>query len=164
MTDENVLPPFPVDDETLNMLSMALDPGPEADRTSVNEFLELMSQMGGSDTTAVAEVIHDDPRDEDPYESRGDQPNMGLEIHVMRDQQYHEHDVLRALIAEVRNLRDPAIATPREYAALRAMERLVHELAKLRTKLETGVMDLSPDEYGRVSKGLVLAIIRGEVD
>lgn len=93
----NTLPPFPLDDETLNMLSMALDPGPEATRTSVGEFLDLMSRMGGSDPEAVAEVIEE----ADPYDSG----RHGMDIVLMRDPIYHEHDVLRALIAEVRRLR-----------------------------------------------------------
>jgi len=96
------LPEFPTDEGTLDMLMLAIDGGEGSTRSSVSDFLDMMSAMGGSDTTAVAEVINDDPRDEDPYDSRGDQPNMGQEIHVMRDPIYHEHDVIRALIAALR--------------------------------------------------------------
>ena len=96
------LPEFPTDEGTLDMLMLAIDGGEGSTRSSVSDFLDMMSAMGGSDTTAVSEVIHDDPRDEDPYDSRGDQPNMGQEIHVMRDPIYHEHDVIRALIAALR--------------------------------------------------------------
>lgn len=79
------LPPFPVDESTLQLLDDALDPEPTGS-SSVSALLELLSQLGGSDTAAVtAEHEH------------------GVEL---RDQQYHEHDVIRALVAEVRRLRD----------------------------------------------------------
>lgn len=90
------LPPFPVDDGTLDLLSLALDPGEDAERTSVGDFLDFMSQMGGSDTTAVDRV------------ETGPHPFIegeSVEFHYMRDVAYHEHDVLRALIAEIRRLR-----------------------------------------------------------
>lgn len=84
------LPPFPVDDSTLDLLSTAVDPwgngDPEATTSSVWDLLKLMSEMAGSDTTAVEEVV-----------SEG--------VVVMRDPLYHEHDVIRALIGEVRRLR-----------------------------------------------------------
>lgn len=99
------LPEFPTDDGTLDLIMMALDPGPEATRTSLSDLLDLMSQLGGSDTTAIEEVLHLDPRDDDPYDSRGDQPDWGPEVHVMRDPVYHEHDVIRALIKELRETR-----------------------------------------------------------
>lgn len=89
------LPPFPVDDGTLDLLSIALDPGEESERSSVGDFLEFMSQMGGSDTTAVDSVEWGDPLGMDE----------SVEIHMMRDAAYHEHDIIRALVAEVRRLR-----------------------------------------------------------
>lgn len=53
------LPPFPVDDTTLDMLCAAMDPrgaGDEtAERSCMGEFLTLMSQLGGSNTDAVDE-------------------------------------------------------------------------------------------------------------
>lgn len=71
------LPPFPVDDQTLDLLEAAMNPrehgDPEAVSSSVWPLLEFMSQLGGSDTRA--------------------------------DPQYHDHDVITALIAEVRRLR-----------------------------------------------------------
>lgn len=84
------LPPFPVDDGTLDLLWTAMHPGPETERSSVSELLILLSELGGSDTRAV-----------DP---------AGLElwddyVQVLRDPQYHEHDVLTALIEEIRRLR-----------------------------------------------------------
>lgn len=93
------LPPFPVDDATLDMLCAAMDPlsaGDEsADRSCMGEFLTVMSQLGGSDTDAVEEVM-DDGRDGGP------------QVVVMRDPHYHEHDVIRALVAEVRRRRAAA--------------------------------------------------------
>ncbi len=89
MDDEfagHVLPPFPVDPGTLDLLWIALHPDPEIqDRTSLYDFLDFVSQMGGSDTTAVA------------------QEHGG--ITMMRDQCYSHHDVIMALIEEIRHLR-----------------------------------------------------------
>ena len=92
------LPPFPVDDSTLDLISLALDPGPDAERTSLSDLLDLLSRMAGSDPEAVGEVLSDG----DPYESGRATP----EIHLMRDPIYHDHDVIRALVAEVRRLRN----------------------------------------------------------
>ena len=78
------LPPFPVDESTLQLLDQALDPQPTG-TSSVSALLVLLSQLGGSDTSAVAA-----------------EREHGVEL---RDQQYHEHDVIRALVAEVRRLR-----------------------------------------------------------
>lgn len=86
------LPPFPVDDGTLDLLWRAMHPGPEADRSSMGDLLRLMSELGGSDTEAVAEV-HDDGSD------------GGTSIVSMRDPHYHDHDVIAALVTEVRRLR-----------------------------------------------------------
>ena len=89
MSDEHVdrhqLPPFPVDDGTLDLLWTALHPGPEAEQTSLWDFLKLMSELGGSDTDAV--------------ESEDDG------ILLMRDQHYTDHCVITALISEIRRLR-----------------------------------------------------------
>jgi len=86
------LPPFPVDDGTLDLLWTALHPGPEAERSSLGDFLDLMSQLGGSDTNAVAEVLND-----------GTDGNPA--ILLMRDPQYSDHCVISALITEIRRLR-----------------------------------------------------------
>jgi len=92
----NSLPPFPVDDATLDMLMAAIDPrghgDPDAETSNVGSFLDFMSQLGGSDTKAIAEVIDDGS-------------DGGAAIHMMRDQSYHTNDVLQALIAEIRRLR-----------------------------------------------------------
>lgn len=85
MSDRHQLPPFPVDDATLDMLWSALHPGPGAERTSLWDFLGLMSELGGSDTSAV--------------ESEEDG------IRVMRDQHYTDHCVINSLISEIYRLR-----------------------------------------------------------
>lgn len=79
------LPDFPVDDSTLDVLWASLHPGPEAERSSVWDTLQMFSELGGSDTEAVSEIVDG--------------------IHIMRDPQYHVNDVLTALITEIRRLR-----------------------------------------------------------
>jgi len=90
------LPPFPTDDSTLDLIEMAINPGPDAERTSLDELLVLMSQMGGSDTDAVSsvEVI---PH---PFS-----PGDSIEAQVMRDPAYHHNDVIQALIDALRKER-----------------------------------------------------------
>jgi hypothetical protein len=87
------LPPFPTDDTTLAMLEAAMDPWnhghPEAVKSSLWPLLELVSQLAGSDTNAVAEQLGDN-------------------MYRMRDPQYTERCVIAALIAEVRRLRGDA--------------------------------------------------------
>lgn len=84
------LPPFPVDDATLDMLLTAIDPrahgDTEAESSCVGTFLDFMSELAGSDTKAVAEQLDDSTT-------------------VMRDRVYSQPDVIIALIAEVRRLR-----------------------------------------------------------
>ena len=84
------LPPFPVDPATLDLLDHALDPrshgDPAAETSSVWDLLRMMSEMAGSDVNAVEEEVSDG-------------------VFMMRDPHYHDHDVLKALIAEVRRLR-----------------------------------------------------------
>ncbi len=69
------LPPFPVDDQTLNLLEAAMNPrehgDPNAETASVWPLLTFMSQMAGAGDTA----------------------------------HYHDNDVHASLIAEVRRLR-----------------------------------------------------------
>lgn len=89
MTDR-LLPPFPVDNETLGLLEHAINPwahGDQAECSSLGSFLEFMSQLGGSDTSAV-EVEADDG------------------IAVMSDPQYAPTDVIQALVDEVRRQRE----------------------------------------------------------
>ncbi len=83
------LPAFPVDPETLNLLRLAIRPGTEAKRSSMGDLLVLMSELAGSDTDAVEEVTTSD---------------SGT-VYVMRDPQYHVHDVVIALADEVIRLR-----------------------------------------------------------
>lgn len=91
----NELPPFPVDDQTLDMLWTALNPDWNVhDRSSLNDFLDLMSQLGGSDTRAVERTVENPNLDE-----------SGPAIVFLRDQLYSHHDVISALIEEVRRLR-----------------------------------------------------------
>lgn len=95
---ETNLPPFPVDDATLGMLEAALDPWthghPDAERSSLWDFLTLMSQMAGSDTEAIDSV-------DEPGIFDGDPPR----VVTMRDPIYTDRCVIQALIAEVRRLR-----------------------------------------------------------
>lgn len=90
------LPPFPVDDATLDLLEAAMNPwehgDPEATQSSVWPLLEMMSQLAGSDPQAVEEVVDDGS-------------DGGARIVVMRDPVYTDRDVIEALIAEVRRLR-----------------------------------------------------------
>ncbi len=87
------LPPFPVDDATLDLFWAAMHPDPEVFASSgVGNFLQFMSEMAGSDVTAVEEVVDDG--------SHG-----GAAIHIMRDPQYHANDAMSALIEEIRRLR-----------------------------------------------------------
>lgn len=97
----NELPPFPVDDATLDLLMAAIDPrghgDPDAGQSNVGAFLDFMSQLGGSDTKAIEEVL-------DP----GDTFLAGIAgapIHLMRDPIYHTNNVLAALVEEIRRLR-----------------------------------------------------------
>lgn len=41
------LPPFPVDDQTLDLLWQALHPDPDAERSSVTDLCDLYSDMAG---------------------------------------------------------------------------------------------------------------------
>jgi hypothetical protein len=83
------LPPFPVDDATLDLLEAAMNPrehgDPDAVSSSVWPLLQFMSQMGGSDSAVIE------------YEVDG--------VTRLAHPQYHDHDVIAALIAEVRRLR-----------------------------------------------------------
>ncbi|HEY3259967.1 MAG TPA: hypothetical protein VGJ95_06800 [Pseudonocardiaceae bacterium] len=80
------LPPFPVDDQTLDLLTDAINgTSGEGGRSSVGDLCQLYSELGGSDLDAVEE---DDGR-----------------IRVMRDPQYHPNDIIAALVDEVRRLR-----------------------------------------------------------
>lgn len=80
------LPPFPVDDQTLDMLSDAIDPDPKhASSSSLWAVCELYSELAGSDPTAV------------------ESEHCG--VLVMRDPTYHPNDVVRSLVAEIRRLR-----------------------------------------------------------
>lgn len=93
-----VLPPFPVDDEALRHLEHALntciDITDEGERKPVGgEFTlpKLLAFLSGYDP----ERTTDTGREID-----------GIPVFEVWDPQYSEHDVMRALVAEVRRLRD----------------------------------------------------------
>ena len=89
----DALPPFPLDDCTLDMLWTAIHPDPAmSERSSVDDFLDLMAALGGSDLSAVE--VHE-----------GD---IVIGLHPT----YHVNEVLAELIAEVRRLRIAAVAPP----------------------------------------------------
>jgi hypothetical protein len=84
------LAPFPVDDTSLDLVMRAINPPPEeqAECSSLYSALEFFSELGGSDTSAVAEEYDDD-----------------AEVRVLRDPQYSVHCLVSALIEEIRRLR-----------------------------------------------------------
>lgn len=79
------LPPFPVDDQTLDLLAAAVSPGPDAERSSVTDLCAMFSELAGSDLAAV---------------ESGDE-----HMTVMWDPVYHPNDVIAALVTEIRRLR-----------------------------------------------------------
>lgn len=81
----DLMPEFPVDDATLDLVWNALHPGPDAERSSIFDLCELYSQLAGSDVEAITEETDDTVE--------------------LRDPQYHPHDIISALIVEVRRLR-----------------------------------------------------------
>lgn len=85
------LPSLPVDDVSLDMYWTAINPGPDAERTSLFDLLDLMARMAGFDPDAVDEE----------QTAEIDQ----CDIVVMRDPTYNPHDLIEALIIEVRRLR-----------------------------------------------------------
>ena len=85
-----LLPPFPVDDVSLDMLAMAVIIQPSDNKTNLWSLLDMMSRMAGSDPQAVAEELDE-------------------EVLMMRDPIYTEHDVIEALVFEVRRLRQAAV-------------------------------------------------------
>lgn len=79
------LPPFPTDASTLDLVDSALS----ADRTgstSLGALLDILSACGGSDVSATAD------------EETG--------VLMVRGPVYSADDVIRALVAEVRRLRE----------------------------------------------------------
>jgi hypothetical protein len=101
------LPPFPVDDFTLDQLEHALNTSIEVTDEgkhrcvggdfTMAQFLSFMSGydperqtlIGYTDTIPGTDIHHDN----------------AVPIYESWDQHYHEHSVIRALIAEVRRLR-----------------------------------------------------------
>lgn len=83
------LPDFPTDDATLDLLLHALDPwshgDPGARSSSLQDFLMMMTAMGGADPHALA-----DGQDPDAV------------VVELRDPQYSIGDVVVALVRELR--------------------------------------------------------------
>lgn len=103
MNDE--LPDFPVDDSTLDLLLGAVTIEEGAQRTSLHETLDMISMLGGSDPSNVA----DEGFMESPLGDGSVVPYVEL-----ADQFYSVNDAIRALIAEIRGLRAAAVRTERE--------------------------------------------------
>lgn len=79
---------FPVDDETLALVDQALDPSVTG-RSSLGELLDLLS---GYDPSKVVPLIDEDGR-------------VVPDTFEYPEPIYHSHDVIRALVAEVRRYR-----------------------------------------------------------
>lgn len=77
------LPPFPVDDQTLDIL---------AQPWGLLHAIDMYSRLAGSDPDAVESVDY----------------IAGQEVTVLRDPQYSTQDVIDALSAEIRRLRQEA--------------------------------------------------------
>jgi hypothetical protein len=82
--------PFPVDDVTLDMLLIAVDPwtyggNANAERSTLGDFLVLLSELGGSDSRVTVE-----------------ENDTVVEL---RDPQYSHGDVIIALVREIQRLR-----------------------------------------------------------
>lgn len=87
------LPPFPTDDGTLDMIMLAIDPGPEAERSSLLDLLDFLSQLGHGGS-AVSEVEVIDPGSEhEPAIVFDPAPS------------YSVNDMVRALIDALREAR-----------------------------------------------------------
>jgi hypothetical protein len=86
-----MLPPFPTDDQTLDLLDAALRGLPVVGgRSSVGELCDMYSELAEPDDGAV---------------DLGVDPADGGVVRVMRDEKYHPNDIIAALMAEVRRLR-----------------------------------------------------------
>lgn len=88
------LPPFPVDDMSLDLLAQAVGIDPGAERSSLHATLDMLSTLGGADLNAVEEEHRD--------------------IQVMRDAAYSVNDCIAALIEEIRRLRWIGRGSPRK--------------------------------------------------
>lgn len=94
-----ILPDLPVDDVALDLYWSALHPGPDAERSSIGDVLDLLSEMAGSDPEAIVEEESDE------------------HLVVGRDVLYHPNDLLSALIEEIRRLRSTCSASRQEVAS-----------------------------------------------
>ncbi len=82
-----MLPPFPVDDQTLDLIEESLECGEDKPSTDLYALLQFFSEMAGSDITAI------------------EQTEDG--IATLRCPQYSAGDLILALVAEIRRLRSP---------------------------------------------------------
>lgn len=82
MTKTSDLPEFPTDEATLALLDLALNPRPNSERSSLGELLEMLSGYDPSKLIQINDAWVEYP-----------------------EPTYHPHDVIRALVAEVRRLR-----------------------------------------------------------
>lgn len=88
MTEPRTLPPFPVDRATLALLQIAVNPWAhdvQAECSSLDSFLEFMSEMGGSDTGQVEEDLDGTA--------------------VLDHPQYSINNLIEALVDEIERLR-----------------------------------------------------------
>lgn len=53
-----MLPPFPTDDATLDLLDRAVRPGPEVDRSSLGDFMDLIRDLAGAAGTDPSDQYH----------------------------------------------------------------------------------------------------------
>jgi hypothetical protein len=93
------LPPFPVDDSSLDLLLGGVTIQDGAERTSLQETLDMLSMLGGSDPKNIA----DEGYIGNPFGPAGGDPIPYVEL---ADQFYSVNDAIAALIAEVRRLRE----------------------------------------------------------
>lgn len=107
MTEGRTLPPFPVDDFTLDQLEHALNTCRGDDGELVGgefnlpKFLDFMSGYDPDRSTLIGHT--------DTIPGTDIPTDHAVPIYENWDQHYSEHCVMRALIAEIRRLRS---ATP----------------------------------------------------
>jgi hypothetical protein len=84
------LPPWPVDEQSLELLHRAVRPPEDAERSSLGDICHMFSELAGADLKAR-------------------EPGPWLEgITVYRDPVYHPTDIIAALVEEIWRLRGRA--------------------------------------------------------
>jgi hypothetical protein len=84
------LPPWPVDEQSLELLHRAVRPPEDAQRSSLGDICRMFSELAGADLNAI---------EMDPW-LQG--------IKVFRDPEYHPTDIIAALVEEIWRLRGRA--------------------------------------------------------